>query len=78
MTTQQVYVKVDINISPASSVVEGVLAGTGLLPAPFTAVMLMSKSLFSSLLERLYVLMEPSIPVIVFPPSTVPSQPRVI
>ena len=67
-----------INISPASSVVEVVLAGTGLLPAPFIAVMLMSKSLFSSILDRLYVLMEPSIPLIVSPPSTVPLQPLVI
>ena len=70
---------VDINtIPPASSVVEEVLAGTGLLPTPFTAEMLKQKSLFFSILDRLYVLMEPSIPVIVTSPSTVPLQPLVI
>ena len=63
-----------LHIPTAISVVVEILAGCGLLPAPFTAVMVTSTSLFSSIPKRLKVRLEPSILVMV-PPCTGRTQP---
>ena len=55
-------------ILPAIAVLAVVVAG-GLLPAPFMAVMLMVKSLFSSSPVRMYSLEEP-FTVLTLPPPT--------